>query len=317
MTPRPGHYDGSDEAIGPADQALLASLLPPLDDRPGPARRLSSAASAAMVRSIVDAALAAQIEEPAEAQAAPSARSWSARRLLAPAAAALLVISFGAGAGALVGHYVVNASVEPVEPPRALRAPKAAPRVASPPAPSPQELMELPAPVPVAPPAPTLAPSHRRHKIRRHVRAPISAGAPITLPEIEEIDLATAPVEDLLAVANERRRERLWGEADELYRTVVHRFPKTDAAAVAEVASAALHVEQLGDPAGALEAYQRALSERPTGSLAEEARWGIVEAWRALGDPARESAALAQFLEHHPNSALAPAARRRQGELGR
>ncbi len=242
---------------------------------------------------------------------------WAWRRFAAPAAAAIAVISFGAGAAALVGRYV-HAPVEAVEPPAAIRSARPAGRIGTPAPASPEELMELPAPVPMAPPAPSLEPAApiRRHR-HRHVRAPAAEVPKSAAPVSAEIDLETAPLEDLLALANERRRDHLWVEADELYQAVVQRFPSSDAAVVAEVASAALHVDKLRDPAGALAAYQRTLSARPTGPLAEESRWGLVEAWRALGDGVRESAALTEFLAHHPGSALAPAARRRQGELMR
>jgi hypothetical protein len=298
MSQRPESHGGSDEWAFP-DQAVLADLLPPLDDRPGPARRLSSTASTAMVRSIVDAALARQAESlAAEPESAPAARSWEWRRLLSPAAAALLVISFGAGAAALVGRYVYELPVEPVAPPR-VRPVRSHERAVTPPAPV-QPLL-VPAPTPLLEPSPRL-------RKAKHTRPK---------PVAMELDLEMAPPEDLLALANERRRERVWSAADQLYRTVMNRFPGSDAALVAEIASAALHLEQLGDPGGALRAFRRALSERPAGPLAEEARWGIVEATRALGDAERESAALSDFLAHHPSSALAPAARRRLAELDR
>ncbi len=131
----------------------------------------------------------------------------------------------------------------------------------------------------------------------------------------EQVDVEKAPLEDLLGLANERRRARDWRGADTLYRAVCRRFPDSAAAVVAGVASASLHLEQLGDAAGALRDYQRALAAQPSGPLAEEARWGIAEAERGLGAAAAEREALHDFLVHHPGSALAPAAKRRQAEL--
>ena len=84
---------------------------------------------------------------------------------------------------------------------------------------------------------------------------------------------------------------------------------------VAQLASATLHLEHLGDARGALATYRRALAARPGGELGEEARWGVAEATRALGDRAGEAAALAAFLDAHPGSALAPAAQRRLAAL--
>jgi hypothetical protein len=129
------------------------------------------------------------------------------------------------------------------------------------------------------------------------------------------VDVESALLEDLLALANERRRAREWDEADQLYRAVIRRFPSSDAAVVAAVASATLHLEHLGDAAGALREYRQALAARPAGPLAEEARWGIAEAERVLGDAAAESEALRTFLANHPGSAFAPVARSRQAEL--
>jgi tetratricopeptide (TPR) repeat protein len=76
-------------------------------------------------------------------------------------------------------------------------------------------------------------------------------------------------------------------------------------------------LEHLHDPAAALERYRTALRARPGGSLSEEARYGIANAYRALGRPESERAALQQFLEAHPHSLFAPVARARVTELTR
>jgi len=131
------------------------------------------------------------------------------------------------------------------------------------------------------------------------------------------MNVEEARLEDLLALANQRRGARDWSGADQLYLAVSRRFPHTDAAVIATVASATLHLEQLGDPRGALHGYRQALAERPSGPLSEEARWGIGATERALGDADAEAEALRDFLNHHPGSALAPDARRRQAELKR
>ncbi len=274
------------------DEPLPSELLPRLDGLPGPARALTPARSAAMVKSIIDAAIAdPHVLARAEA---PARMGW--RRALRFAAAILFCFS-GAVAPALVRH--VRHTVAPrtsVEPPRQPGPRREGKQDLAPPAVEPPRTV-APAPHPM-PPAPV-------------VRVP----RPNVAPAEEELDVEKAPPEDLLALANERRRVRDWGGADRLYRATSRRFPHSDAAVVAGVASATLHLEQLRDAAGALRDYRLALATRPTGPLAEEARWGIAEAERALGDSAAEALALRDFLANHPGSALAPVARHRQAEL--
>ena len=120
---------------------------------------------------------------------------------------------------------------------------------------------------------------------------------------------------DLLGEANAKRAAKQWRESDELYARVVERAPKTLAAQTALIASASLRLEHLGDPKGALQRFRRALAIAPNGALAEDARWGIAEAARAIGNGAAEAAALDEFLAHHASSPLAPRAKARRAEL--
>lgn len=123
--------------------------------------------------------------------------------------------------------------------------------------------------------------------------------------------LAPASSEDLLAEANAARKRKAWKEADALYARVVDEHAGTAAAQIALVASATLHLEHLEDPRGAVKRFQKALA----GPVAEEARYGLAEAYRALGDDAAEAAALTDFLRHHPDSPLAERARKRRAQL--
>jgi tetratricopeptide (TPR) repeat protein len=120
---------------------------------------------------------------------------------------------------------------------------------------------------------------------------------------------------DLLGEANAKRAAKQWRESDALYARVVESAPKTLAAQTALIASASLRLEHLGDPKGALQRFRRALAIAPKGALAEDARWGIVEATRAIGDRAAEAAALDEFLAKHASSPLAPRAKARRAEL--
>lgn len=325
-----------DPVLDPADEALLAQLLPPLDERPGPARRRSGATSGAMVKAVVDAALeqrdaqtmAMELSElpgffpqaPAMRSApVPASRFRRRTRAAVLIAAAVSLASLGAAAAVLVARAIRTPVAEPSVP-----APVARPAPAR--AEAPTQVMEPLDLEVVAEPAQVREDSAgamipRKHGIAklRH-RAPAKAyAAPMAVGAEagEELDLAKAPLEDLLAHANRLRRGREWRSADDVYQAVMARFPGSDAALVAAIASATLHVEQLKDAPGALQGYRRALAARPSGALAEEARWGIVEAQRALADGPGELVALRDFLEHHPVSALAPAAKRRVTELSR
>ncbi|HUQ05209.1 MAG TPA: hypothetical protein VM261_22050 [Kofleriaceae bacterium] len=302
MTPRnrrPGTDDATRVRMISGDDELAAALLPGLDDSSGPARRLSQAKASSMVASIVAAAL-----EDAPAQrtesTAPVPRT-SAPRRLAPILAVALVAAavVGAAAAVVTTRYFTPARVReevPPPPPHNVPAPVL-------PKDEPEELVIDDGTV-ITEQAPT-RPRKDRDKDDRPEPKPT-----------EKIDLPPdAPAEDILALANQRRKERAWKAADELYRRVLKQYPRTDAAIVAEVASATLHLEHLGDATGALAGYRRALAARPAGALGEEARWGIAEAFRAVGDTKGEAFALRVFLDTHPRSAMAPAARRRLAEL--
>jgi Tetratricopeptide repeat len=139
--------------------------------------------------------------------------------------------------------------------------------------------------------------------------APATPTAPATPP-------ASTTSEDLMKQANEQRRARQWQAAEVLYQRVVREHPGTSAAYVAAIAAASIRLDHLGDARGALRLYQSALASGVNRVLAEEARWGLAEAHRALGDHAREARALQDFVARHPGSPLIPQARARLGALG-
>jgi hypothetical protein len=122
-------------------------------------------------------------------------------------------------------------------------------------------------------------------------------------------------VDDLLGEANAKRAEKEWRDSDLLYGRVVDKAPKSLAAQTALVASGSLHLEHLRDPRGAAKRFRRALELAPSGGVAEDARWGLAEALRALHDDKGEAAALDDFLAHHASSPLATRARARRAEL--
>ncbi len=297
----------SDQPAPPDDRDDAADLLPVLDGRVGPAIRLAHARQQAMARSIVERALdapavvpaatvapAATVEpatvEPAAVEATTARRPRAGRLLLAAAMVAAMVGT----AAAVVATRLLQPSAPASGPPAPIPpAPVPAPPAPIAPAP-PAPIVEL------ATPAPTLDPPTETPRTAPPLR-------PAARPEPRPAPVAA----DLLALASDRRRARAWREADALYRRVARDFAGQSEASVAEVASATLHLEHLGDAAGARAGYRRALALRPAGVLAEEARWGLIECARVLGEPDAERAALRDFLARHPGSALAAAAERR------
>jgi hypothetical protein len=122
---------------------------------------------------------------------------------------------------------------------------------------------------------------------------------------------------DLLRVASEQRTQHQWSDAQATYERIITRTPHTPEAYTATIAAASIRLEHAHDASGALRLYQSALAERPNGSLAEEARWGIAESRRALGDQPGEVEALRAFVAHHPDALMRPSAEARLRELAK
>ncbi|KFE69222.1 tetratricopeptide repeat protein [Hyalangium minutum] len=252
-------------------------LLGPLDERSGPAQRISQKRSAELIQGVLAVM---------EAPAAPPPKRGRFRRGVWVTGACLVL----AGAAA-ASYWSLRTS-----PPEVLPVPRVA-EVQPPVAPAPQAVQ--PAPEPAVPPPPPSAPTE-------------PAVAPAQEPVVRQRPAAPATEpEDLLRRANERRAAGAWREADALYQRVIQSHPGTASAYVARVASAELRLKQLGDAQGALRQFQQALRMQPHGTLSEEARHGVAEAFQALGDPVREAQALKDFLQAHPESLLAEPARRR------
>jgi tetratricopeptide (TPR) repeat protein len=138
-------------------------------------------------------------------------------------------------------------------------------------------------------------------------RRPASPAA--TAPSTERTKVTAA---DGIGAANELRRAGRWQEAEAMYREVATNFPSAPEAYVASMAAAALRLEHLGDPAGALGLY-RSLARG--GSLGVEAMFGIARCHRALGEAAAEKAALEAVVSAYPTSLQADRARQRLGEI--
>ncbi len=119
---------------------------------------------------------------------------------------------------------------------------------------------------------------------------------------------------DLLHEANRLRAERRWNAAAALYRRVAD--ARSDESTTAMLALASIRLEHQNDAREARRLYRAVVDAEPGGPLAEEARWGVAMACRALGDDREESVALRTFLARHPSSLSAPKAQRRLAELG-
>ncbi|ADO70806.1 tetratricopeptide repeat protein [Stigmatella aurantiaca] len=258
-------------------------LLSPLDDRSGPARRISRQKAADMVRAALDAA------EQTPPPSRPVSRRWP--RAAWVGGSILVAAAAVAGIGRLMGE-------PPPAPPSAGESPM--PADVSPPA-----APEAPAPAHVEPP-----PEEAREDTQEALPPPEP-------PRKESRPARILAPEDLLRMANAHRIAGRWKEAEALYQRVIRAHPKGMSAYVARVASGSLRLEHLGDARGALRQFQEALRQQPNGVLSHEASHGVAEAWRALGDKAQEARALEQFLAHHPDSPLEAAARKRLRELSR
>ncbi|MBN1611000.1 MAG: hypothetical protein JW940_30495 [Polyangiaceae bacterium] len=157
-----------------------------------------------------------------------------------------------------------------------------------------------------------VAPAPRRIASARDARHSTTQAAPV---EHASSSPVPEPALDLLARANQYRRERQFGRALRVYLDVVERYPDTRQAEAARVAAADLRLQHLSDPKGAAEQYRAAASG--TGQLGEEAAFGLVEAHRAAGRYDMEKTELERFLVRFPASPLAATARGRLNELKR
>jgi hypothetical protein len=180
------------------------------------------------------------------------------------------------------------------------RAPEAAPReVTGNPIPAPPPTAPAAEPVPnhdgrpteESPPAPLERPDRDLRSVARHSRA----------------------AEDHLAKANSLRGEHRYREALDLYLHVAQQFPRSRQARAAELAAAAIRLEQFRDIDGAEYLY-RSVRDAP-GELSAEAEFGLAEVARARGDRAGELRTLREFLAHHAGHPLEAAAERRMKAL--
>jgi tetratricopeptide (TPR) repeat protein len=270
----------------------LRRALPPLDDGPGPARRLSDAETAAFVGNVMAAWEGPPTPNEGPTPSAPNGGTAS------PAASKLL--RFGLGGFALVAFGIGLGVV-------AMRQPEPTPSAVA--TIGPIELLDAAAPE-------LSATSERSETIEiddegdepRRVRR----RRPRVQPDPAPVMVAET-ADDLLRRANALRGAGSYREAERTYLEVTSAHPSTHAAYVARVAAAALRLEHLGDPGGAVRLYRSAIVHG--GALDAEARAGLARAYARLGRDAEEAEAWRGLLARHPSSPFAGRARSRLAEL--
>ena len=184
--------------------------------------------------------------------------------------------------------------------------------------------------VPSTPVAPAQARGARRARVEPEIPPPLEpepAVEPPVEPAVEpavespvEPATARAPAprppsaEELLAAANQARREHDYGQAQRLYRRLQTVHPRSREAALSRVTLGRLLLDGMGDPQGALREFDRYLAQSGHRVLDEEARVGRALAFQRLGRRAEEQAAWRDLLAHHPDTLHAERARARLAE---
>ena len=106
--------------------------------------------------------------------------------------------------------------------------------------------------------------------------------------------------DELFGQAADARRSGDSREAARLYGRLVARFPRDARAALAAFELGRIRLDQLGDPAGAAQAFRRAIA-LGGGPFAQDARGRLVEAYDAAGQTAACQRAKAAYLGRYPS----------------
>ena len=121
--------------------------------------------------------------------------------------------------------------------------------------------------------------------------------------------------ESMLEKANELRAKGEWLAATELYEGIAQQFPSSKEAYRAMIGAGLLRLERLGDAEGAARLLSAAVAQYPTDDASREARWGRIEALRALDDRAEERRSLIEFVSLYSEGPLPALARERLTRL--
>ncbi|MEM9489381.1 MAG: hypothetical protein AAGC55_09565, partial [Myxococcota bacterium] len=300
--------------------AVLTSLL---DEQPGPAKRISEQRAAALVAAALDAAMPAPTSQ-ASANPGPATSRATAAYRRSPwklvLMAAIVVATTGAAAA---GIYRLAAAPTPDGEPGPA-SPASGEQRPAPIADGPAPQLDEPASEPRADGLATAPEPAGSRQVEAERVESARPGPTESLPSAERRPerpeprpkwQADKPAADLLRLANEARKTRNWRRADRYYQSVLSGGADRTATYVAAVASASIRLEKLGRPKSALALYRKALRLARNGALAEEARWGIAAAHRALGQAKLERRALEEFIARHPDSPQVAQARQRLRDL--
>jgi hypothetical protein len=121
--------------------------------------------------------------------------------------------------------------------------------------------------------------------------------------------------QQMLEKANEARAKAEWLAATELYEQTAQAYPDSEEGYQAMVAAGLLRMVHLGDAEGALRLLSAGVSLRPADPMSEQARWGRIEALRALDDRATEKRSLLEFVRLYSEGPLPVLARERLAQL--
>lgn len=124
-----------------------------------------------------------------------------------------------------------------------------------------------------------------------------------------------AEPEDLLQRANRLRAEGRFESAAETYALVYERYPRSLSAYAAQVAAGSIELEHLGKPNHARKLFENALRGQPRGALDLEARQGLALSLRDMGRDQEEALALRGLVKNHAESPAARRAEARLEEL--
>ena len=200
------------------------------------------------------------------------------RRKLARAAVAFAMVSAGglvyAWVGGRIGSEKRTASLSTA----AHRPPPAAPEPSVPPAPTRPGSVAEPSPGAFVAPAPletSAPPSHPSTRRRPRLVAEPTAERAVSANRPED------PIEERFAQADRARNAGHPAEAVRPLTEIFERHASDPRAAIAAFQLGRVLADELGDPARAAQAFERALSLAPGGTLAADARRRAEEAHRA------------------------------------
>lgn len=279
----------SDRARREAVDAVLdAAIVWPLDDRAGPALPLRAAESEAMIEQILARALPA-LQATATDRLAPTPMGMGyddetpLPKLRAQRSAAPRWFAFAAAAGLLLGLAGLLRKNEQERGAAASGTPATLVSCTSDPRP---EVAQDETSGQAAAPAPSV---------------------------VEGDDALRGARRKALARAEASRAAKNWKDAHAQFEDVALRASGTEEGDAALLAMAALRLGPLSDPAGALRIYDAMSARR--GPRAAEALFGVAQAARSLGRRATEREALRAIVREHPESPVRAAAEARLSQI--